>query len=147
MLRLEIITPDSTVFEGEAESVTLPTSDGEITVLPHHVPIITTITPGSMIVHTANEELIFAVSRGVIEVDGKGVRVLSDIADRADLLEEAAVERAQAEAQKLMSEKREDAEAFAEATAIFEKELARLMTVRRHRSRRSFAPPSVPSDS
>ncbi len=137
MLHLEIITPDSTVHDGDVDSVTLPTAAGEITVLPHHVPIITTIVPGTLIAHVGKEELIFAVSRGVIEVDAKGVRVLSDIADRADVLEEKAVEEAQKKAEKLMSDKREDAAAFAEATAIFERELARLLTVRRKRSRRS----------
>ncbi len=146
MMHVEIITPDSTVFEGTALSVQLPTMDGEITVLEHHIPIITTIKSGSAIVQTDKGEMIFAVSRGVIEVNGTSVRVLSDIADRADLLEEAAVEKARDAAEKLMTEKREDAEGFAEATAIFEKELARFVSVRRYRSRRSFAP-TLPSDS
>ncbi len=141
MLHLEIITPDSTVFDGNIEWVTLPTGDGEITVLEHHLPIITTLVPGTAIVHTSGEETSYAVSRGVIEIDGNGVRLLSDIADRADALEEATVEKAQQAAETLMNEKREDAEAFAEATAIFERELARLKTVRRHRAGRGFRAP------
>jgi F-type H+-transporting ATPase subunit epsilon len=142
MLHLEIITPDSTVFDGNVEWVTLPTGDGEITVLQHHLPIITTLAPGTAIVKTDEGEMAFAVSRGVVEIDGKGMRLLSDIADRADALEEAAVEKAQQDAEKLMNEKREDAEAFAEATAIFERELARLKTVRRYRSGRAFRTPA-----
>jgi F-type H+-transporting ATPase subunit epsilon len=141
MLHLEIITPEHTVYDGNADSVTLPTSDGEITVLPHHLPIITTVSPGTLIMRLGKEEHVFAVSRGVIEVDQKGVRVLSDIADRADDLEEAAVEQAKEKAEKLMTEKHDDV-SFAEATAILDRELARLKTVRRHRSRRSFTPPS-----
>ncbi len=141
MMQLQIITPAETVFDAQVDSVTLPTADGEITVLPHHVPIITTIIPGPMIVRIGSEEKIFAVSRGVIEVNGTTVKVLSDIADRADDLEEAAVEKARAEAEALMEGKREDAVSFAEATAIFERELARLKTVRRHRSKHGFVPP------
>jgi F-type H+-transporting ATPase subunit epsilon len=147
MIRLEIITPEQSVFEGDVDSVTLPTADGEITVLPHHIPLVTTIVPGPVIVHMGKEEKIFAVSRGVIEIDQSSVRVLSDIADRADGLEEAAVEKAEQAAQKLMTEKREDVEGFAEATAILERELARLRTVRRHRSRRGLPSIGGSSDS
>ncbi len=139
-LHLVIITPDQSVFDGEVDSVSLPTANGEITVLAKHIPLITTLVPGTAIVRTGGKEEVYAVSRGVIEVDGKGMRILSDIADRADLLEEQAIEQAKQRAEQLMNEKREDAEAFAEATATFERELARLMTVRRHRSRRGFAP-------
>ena len=143
MLTLEIITPDQTVFQGQVDSVTLPTADGEITVLAHHIPLITSIQPGAVIARVGSEEHVFAVSRGVIEVQNSEVRVLSDIADRADQLEEAAVEKARETAEKLMTEKRDDAEGFAEATAILERELARSRAVRRHRSRaRGYTPPS-----
>ncbi len=137
MIHLQIITPESTVFDGNVEWVTLPTTDGEITVLQGHVPVITTLAPGAAIVRCDGVETVYAVSKGVIEIDEKGINLLSDIADRADTLEESAVESAREAAEKLMSEKREDAEAFAEATAIFERELARLRTVRRHRAGRS----------
>lgn len=140
MLHLTIITPDQTVFEGEADSVSLPTQNGEITVLPHHLPIITTIAPGPVTARIGKEEHVFAVSRGIIEIDQKSVRVLSDIADRADDLEEAAIEKAHQQAAKVMAEK-QDAEQFAEMTAVFERELARLRTVRRRRSHSSFTPP------
>lgn len=138
MLHLAIITPDQTVFEGEVMSVTLPTANGEITVLPHHMPLITTVVPGPMIVREPSGEHVFAVSRGVIEVQPNMVNVLSDIADRADILEEEAAKNARRQAEKLMAEKRADAEAFADATALFERELARIRTVRRHRSRRGL---------
>ena len=136
MLHVEIITPDRTVFEGECDSVSLPTPQGEITVLPHHIPLISIVAPGSITIRVRNTESFFAVSRGVIEVDGASIRVLADTADRAEELEEAAIEKAKAAAEKLRSEKRHDAEGFAEATAVLEKELAKLRVVRRHRSRR-----------
>jgi len=136
MLHLEIITPEKTVFDAEAMSVTLPTSEGEITVLEMHLPLITTLAPGSLVIRAeGKEEQVFAVARGVIEVNKHAIRVLSDIADRVEELEEGAVEKAKADAEKLMNEKRQDAELFADATAIFERELARLKTVRRHRQR------------
>lgn len=134
-LRLEITTPDGTVFEGETDSVSIPTSLGEITVLPHHIPLMGIVQAGTVTVRKGAEEHLIAVSRGVIEVDGKTVRLLVDSADRAEALEEEAIEKARADAQKLLTERREDAEGFAEATAMLERELARLHTVRRRRSR------------
>lgn len=141
MLHAQIITPDRTVFEGDVDSISIPTPEGEITVLPHHIPLISIVVPGSVLVRQGREEKLFAVSRGVIDIDGKTVRVLADTADRAEELQEAAIERAKTDAEKLLTEKKLDAEAFAEATAVVEREIAKLHVVRRHRSR-TYKPPS-----
>jgi F-type H+-transporting ATPase subunit epsilon len=138
MLHVSITTPEGTIYDGSADSVTLPTADGEITVLPKHTPLIGIVLPGSILLRKAGEAHFLAVSRGVIEVDGGGVRILADSADRVDELEEAAVERAREQAAKLQLETRHDAEGFAEATAVLERELARLKTIRRHRSHRGL---------
>lgn len=135
MLHLALITPDRVVFEDEVDAVSLPTPQGEITVLPHHIPLLSILAPGSVLVRRKGEESLFAVSRGVIEVDGASVRVLADTADRAAELEEEAVRQAKERAEKLLQEKRADAEEFAEVAAILERELARLKVVRRHRGR------------
>ena len=136
MIHANIITPDETVFEGEVESLTLPTADGEITVLGGHVPLVTVLVPGTVIARKGKEEWYFACSRGVIEIDSKGVKVLADTADRAEALEESAIEAATTRAQQLQSERRTDAEGFADATGILERELARLQTVKRLKARR-----------
>lgn len=135
MIRFQLITPDRVLYEGDADSVSIPTPQGEITVLPHHIPLISIVAPGSLVVRQGKEEHVFAVSRGVVEIDGTSLRVLADTADRADELQEEAIEKARKEAERLRTEKRDDAEGFAEATAILERELARLHTIRRHRSR------------
>lgn len=134
MLSLSIITPDRVVFEDEVDAVSLPTPQGEITVLPHHIPLLSILAPGSVTVHRQGEESFFAVSRGVIAVDSTNVRVLADTADRAAELEEEAVRQAKERAEQLLQEKRADAEEFAEVSAILERELARLKVVRRHRA-------------
>ncbi|MBI1934324.1 ATP synthase F1 subunit epsilon [Candidatus Peregrinibacteria bacterium] len=136
MLHLEIITPDRTVFEGDVDLVSLPTPQGEITVLPHHIPLLSILAPGSILLRWKEEEQLFAVSRGVIEVDGTFVRVLADTADRATELEEEAIRQAKEKAEQLLKEKRADAEEFAEASAMLERELARLKVLRRHRTGR-----------
>jgi len=134
-MQVQIITPDQTVFEGESDSVTLPTGDGEITVLANHIPVVAILVPGTMVVRSQGQERLFAVSRGMAEVDGASIRILAETADRAEELQEEAIEKAKAEAERLLTERRHDVEGFAEATAMLDRELARLRSVRRHRSR------------
>ncbi|TSC79936.1 MAG: F-type H+-transporting ATPase subunit epsilon [Candidatus Peregrinibacteria bacterium Gr01-1014_25] len=138
MLTVSIITPEGTVYTGEADSVTLPTADGEITVLPHHIPLVGIVVPGTILLRKGGEAHFIATSRGVVEVDGKGVSILADSADRADELQEDAIRRAMEDAERLKTEKRNDAEGFAEATAMLDRELARLRTIRRHRTHRGM---------
>lgn len=135
MIHAHIITPEETVFDGDVEALTLPTAEGEITVMGGHIPLISVLVPGTVIARKGKEEWFFACSRGVIEIDGKSIRVLADTADRAEKLEEAAVEAARGRAEKLAAERRTDAEGFAEATALMERELARLSTIRRQKAR------------
>lgn len=143
MLRLEITTPDRSMFEGEVDSVSLPTPQGEITILPHHIPLISIVAPGVIAIRQKDGGQLLAVSRGVIEVDGCTIRVMVDTADRADELQEEAILKAKAEAEKLQRERREDREGLVEATAILERELAKLRVVRRRRGGRGVpVPPS-----
>jgi F-type H+-transporting ATPase subunit epsilon len=137
MLHLEIVTPDRQMFEGDVLSVSLPTPDGEITILPHHIPLISIVSPGTITIREKGKEHLMAVSRGVVEIDGKTIHVMVDTADRAEELEEQAILAAKAEAEKLQKEKRDDREGFAEATALLERELAKLQLVRRRRHTRS----------
>ena len=133
---VELITSEGSAFNGEAISVTIPSGMGEITILKNHIPLLSTVEPGTMIIRTVDDELLFAVSRGVIQVGPRGIRVLSDIADRAETLDESVIEIAKARAEELKSARREDSEEFAVASATLSKEIARLASVRRLRSRR-----------
>ena len=133
---VELITSEGSAFSGDAVSATIPSGDGEITVLKNHLPLISTVLPGTLIIRTGSEELLFAVSRGVVQVTSTSIRILSDIADRAESLEEEAIELARARAEELRDARRNDSEGFAEATATLERELARLTSIRRLRARR-----------
>ncbi len=134
-MHTELITSEGMAFSGEALSVTLPSGMGEITVLKHHIPLLSTVEPGTVIIRTGDGEQLFAVTRGVVQVGKTGLRILSDIADRAESLQEDAIELARKRAEELRSARRADAEEFAEATATLEREMARLMSIRRLRSR------------
>lgn len=140
-LRIQIITPERIVFDDQVDQVTLPAAEGEITILPHHIPLVSMMRAGTIHIKKAGEETILACARGVIEVDGKSIKILADSADRADELDEEKINKAKEAAQKLLAEKRRDEEGFAEASAILERELARLHVVRKHRSRHGMTPP------
>lgn len=139
-LSFKIVTPERVVFEDNVDAVTLPTIDGEITVLPNHIPLVSLLAAGVLKIKKGHEEIPLAVSTGVIEIDGKHIVVLADTAERVDDLVEEKIEEAREEAKKLMEEKRHDTEGFAEASAMLERELARLKVAKRYKRNRTPSP-------
>ena len=100
---LKIVSPDGPTFSGDVSAVSLPTAMGEITVLPHHVPLIAVLAPGEVRVQQANEIILLSVSSGVIEVrPDNTVYVLAETAERAGHIDIARAEAAKARAEELM---------------------------------------------
>ncbi len=137
MIHFEIATPERIVYKTQADSITIPTSQGEITVLPHHIPLVALLAPGILTVRRQKNEEYLAVSGGFIEIQPSSrVVVLADTAERSEELTLEAVEAARDRAAMLMAEKRHiDNESFAAAAAGLERELARLKVVHKHRSK------------
>ena len=137
MLHIEVTTPERTVFKDEVDAATIPTADGEITVLPGHIPLVSILAPGAIVLHTKNAERLLAISSGFIQVEeGNRILILADSADKAEELDLKKIEAAREQAAAIMREAahREDA-SFAEAAAMLERESARLHVLRRHRSK------------
>lgn len=132
-ISLKIVTPEKVIYDSEVEGVSFPTVQGEITVLPNHIPIISAIQPGELKIKRDGNVEYFSVARGVLEVDGKSMMLLTDAAERAEEIDERRAEEAKEKAKKLMSEKRQDAEGYADAVAYFEKALSRLKISKKHR--------------
>ena len=130
---LKIVTPEKVIYDSEVESVSFPTVQGEITVLPNHVPIISAIQPGELKIRKDGNIEYFSVTRGVLEVDGKSMMLLTDAAERAEEIDEKRAEESKEKARKLMTEKRQDAEGYTEAVAYFERALSRLKVSRKNR--------------
>lgn len=99
-MHLDIITPEKTIYSGEITSLTVPTATGEITVLPHHMNLLTTIVPGEVIIREGNKIQYLGVTGGFLEIANNKVTLLSDFAVRS---EDVAVEKAM-EAQKRAEE-------------------------------------------
>ena len=127
MLNYKIITPERVLMEGEADSITVMTANGEITVLPKHEPIVTLLRAGEMKVRKGSEVTHIAASTGLLEVRGNNeVVILADTAERSDELELAAIEEAKRRAEDAMKQiKNKNDVAFADAAAHMERELAR----------------------
>ena len=97
-LTLEIVTPDATVFSEDVDSVVVPTANGKIDILPHHVPIIDKLIPGDLKVERNGSHEYLAVSSGFVEVYSDKVSILTDealiISEQDDSTIEDAVRRA-----------------------------------------------------
>ena len=92
-IRCEIVSKDRTVFQGDVDIVVLPGAAGEMGILPHHAPVLTTLKYGIIKVRHNNKEELFAVAGGVAEVQPTIITILADAAEN---IEEIDIVRAKA---------------------------------------------------
>ena len=109
-LKLEIVTPEAQTYSGDVEMVTLPGTEGEMGVYPHHVPLMTQLAAGEIIVRKDGQDSFFAVGGGFVEVTGDHVAILTDMAIKADDIDEAKAEEARRRAEARLAEKLDDGE-------------------------------------
>lgn len=134
-LPFKILTPAGVVYESDIDKVTIPTELGQITVLPHHIPLIAVLKAGELIVHKEGRVYGMAVSGGVVEVRPTGeVYILADTAERAEDIDVTRAEAARKRAEELLQQQQNVADIdFARIQAAIEKELARLDVARKYR--------------
>jgi F-type H+-transporting ATPase subunit epsilon len=131
-LKLEIVTPQATVFSEDVEMVTLPGVEGEMGILPQHVRLMTQLVPGEMIVRKSGQDRFLAVGEGLIEVTGDRVSIVTDMAVAAENIDEAKAEEARQRAAARLREKL-STEEVASVNAALVRSLAQLRVKRRHR--------------
>jgi F-type H+-transporting ATPase subunit epsilon len=129
-LRLEIVTPDGIVYSEDVDMVTLQSVEGELGILPGHVGLMTQLVPGEMIVRRGGRDEFVAVGGGLVEVTGKRVAILTDMAIAADKIDEARVEEARQRAEARLREK-VSAEEIASINASLARSLVQLRVKRR----------------
>ncbi|MEK7158908.1 MAG: F0F1 ATP synthase subunit epsilon [Patescibacteria group bacterium] len=134
-INFKIATPERVVFKDEVDSITLPTQSGEITILPNHLPLISVLKPGDIVIKKGNDTFDIAVSGGFIEVLSTKVVVLADTAERSEEIDVARAEAAVKRAQTLREEKLTDSREFAKVAALIEKELVRVKVGRKYMQR------------
>jgi F-type H+-transporting ATPase subunit epsilon len=131
-LRLEIVTPEGIAYSEDVEMVTLPGVAGEMGVYPQHVPLMTQMVPGELIVHKDGRDVFIATGEGLIEVTATRVAVLTDLAVAADRIDEARAEEARRRAEARLREKLSDEE-VASVNASLARSLAQIRVKRRQR--------------
>ena len=132
-LKLEIVTPVATSYSEDVHMVTLPGVEGQIGIYPHHVPLMTRIVPGEVIVRKDGEDDFLAVGEGLVEITSRRVTIVTDMAVAAKDIDEAAAEQARQRAAAHLRDKISDAE-VATVNGALARSLAQLRVKRRRRA-------------
>ena len=128
LINFEIVTPEKTIIKEKVISVTVPTTEGEITVLAHHIPIVSILKPGIITVRKEDASIdIMSVSGGFIEVLKNKIVIMADTAERAEDIDTKRAEEAKQRAEETMKKTENIEEVnFADVNANIAKELARI---------------------
>ena len=124
-LKLKIITPEKTVLEEMVDQVTLPTTEGEITILPGHIALVSALKSGDIVAKINDEYVPMAVVGGFIEIKNDEVAVLADFAEHVSEISDDVVSKAKARAEELQKMKQDGEVVDFEH---FESELERSLT-------------------
>jgi len=139
MLKLKVITPDKIITDEVVDSISLPTTSGMITVLNKHIPLVSTIKAGEMIIKKGGKGVGYSVYKGLVNVRPhfKGITEVVVLLERGEMIEELDHDRAEEalkRAQELRDESVDDKESRIFESHI-EKELNRVKIARKYRNR------------
>jgi F-type H+-transporting ATPase subunit epsilon len=133
-LRLEIVTPEAKKFSGDVDMVVLPGSEGELGILPMHVPLMTRLLPGEVRITQDGKQTELVIGMGFVEVSQTQVSILTDMAMSETEVDEKAAEEAVKRAEARVKEKDLNHEEVAEIEGAVARSLAQLKFKRRHRA-------------
>ncbi|MDO8529339.1 MAG: F0F1 ATP synthase subunit epsilon [bacterium] len=138
-IKFKIVTPEKTVFEDEVDQVTLPVTDGQVTILPNHTSYIASLKAGEIIFKKDGEETEMATSGGFIEFDKNNLLFLADTAERVEEIDVEEAEKAKARAEELMKTRETlDDEEYAKVAAAIERESARIRVAKKHYTKKGI---------
>jgi len=131
-LQLEIVTPEAITYSEAVEMVTLPAVEGEMGVFPMHIPLMTQIIPGEITVRKNGQDYFLAVGEGFVEITGDRVSILTDMAIKAENIDEVKAEEARKRAEARLQERLTDEE-VASVNAALLHSITQLKVKRRNR--------------
>ena len=134
-LLLEIVTPERLAFSGEVDGVNCPGIDGELGILPHHAPLVSTLGVGELRIRKGGEEEFFAIAGGFLQVRPDRVVVMAETADMASEIDLQKAEEARKEAERALAEGFEEPADLARARASLQRALLRIQVAERRRHR------------
>ena len=137
VMQVEVVSNEQNIYSGEATFVVIPTVQGELGIYPRHEPIMSLVRPGALRLQIPGEkeEVLVAVSGGVLEVQPDKVTVLADVAVRSSEMDQARAEEAKKAAEAGIAKATDD-EALAKAHSALAAALAELKTLDYIRSRK-----------
>ncbi|HEX2667765.1 MAG TPA: F0F1 ATP synthase subunit epsilon [Gammaproteobacteria bacterium] len=131
-IHVDIVSAEREIFSGEADMVFAPGEQGELGIAPRHAPLLTRMKPGVVRVQSGGEEQVFYVSGGILEIQPHTVTVLSDTAQRAADIDEAAAQEAKRKAEEALANQSDDLD-VARAQAELLEAVARLRALEKIR--------------
>jgi F-type H+-transporting ATPase subunit epsilon len=137
-IRCEIVSQDRLVYEDDVDIVVLPGEDGEMGVLPHHAPVLSTLRLGVIRVRKGGEEKVFTVTGGLVEIQPDLVTVLADAAENVEEIDIARAEEARQRAQDLLEQSKSegDMDTYLAMEAALRRSTLRLDVANRYRAGR-----------
>ena len=133
-LHVEVVTAERELYNGEANLVSAPGSEGRMGILPRHAALLTMLQPGELRIELNGAEEPLFVSGGFLEVSNDNVTVLADTAERAEEIDEARAEEARRRAQERLQDVQSEAER-AEMQAALERAISRIRVAELSRRR------------
>lgn len=133
-VRLDIVTAERVVYSEEVDIVVAPGVLGQLGILPHHAPLMTTLEPGELKVRKGGEEYSLVISGGFLEVRPDRIIILADAAERAEEIDIARAEAAKQRARERLTHPAPEVD-LAQAEAALRRSLARLKVAEKRRRR------------
>ncbi len=144
-MRLEIVSAERTLFEGDVDALVAPGAEGQLGILPHHAALMTMLQPGELRYRVGDMEVYLTIAGGFMEVTGDRVVVLADAAERVEEIDEARAQEAVQQAQERIANRTEDTD-LEGALRSLQRARVRVAAVRRHRRAGPLgAPGSAPT--
>lgn len=131
-IKLEIVTPEGKSFSDDVDMVTLTGTEGEMGILPQHMPLMTELVEGEIVARKGMENIFLAVGDGFVQVTGDRVAILTDMAILAENIDEAKAEEARQRAEARLAEKLSDEESATVHAALLHA-TTQLNVKRRHK--------------
>jgi F-type H+-transporting ATPase subunit epsilon len=132
-VHLEIVTPERLAYEGDVDSVVCPGIEGELGVLPHHAPLLTTLGVGELRIRRGDSVEFFAIAGGFLQVRPDKVVVMAETADLASDIDLEKATEARREAEQALAEGFEEPADLARARASLQRALLHIRVAERHR--------------
>ncbi len=139
-MHLDVVTVERTVLSADVRSIVLPAVEGEISVLPGHLPLVAMLRAGELVARTETDAYYLAISGGFVRVMPDSATVLADASERPEEIDIDRAEQAKARAQQLLEAGAPDVD-LVTAEAALRRAVARISVAERHRRRRTTRMP------